>query len=64
MQYFGITEEEQTPNLDEGILGVESLAGLEQQAKRLAVNAMQSAGFDDVGQLQDAIRTGATRVSS
>lgn len=48
--------------MEENILNADSLAGLEQGARSLARTAMQSAGFDDVEELQDAIRTGALRL--
>jgi ADP-ribosylation factor GTPase-activating protein 2/3 len=61
LQYFGVDDDE-VQQAEEGILGVESLAGLEASAKQMARAAMQSAGFDDVSQLQDAIRNGAMKL--
>ena len=62
-QYFGIDEDAEANRIDEeGLLGVESLAGLEAGARDLAKKAMQSAGFEDVSQLQDAVRNGALKV--
>jgi len=41
----------------------DSLGGLEAGARQLAKAAMQSAGYDDVNQLKDAVRGGALKVS-
>lgn len=60
-QYFGIDEEE-ADAIEEGILGVESLSGLETQARKFVQSAMNQAGIHDVSSLQDAVRTGALKV--
>lgn len=63
-QYFGIPEEESTREMEERILDVDSLEGLERGARSLARTAMHSAGFNDVEELQDAIRTGAMKLGA
>lgn len=43
-------------------MDTDSLQGLEQGARALARTAMHSAGFNDVEELQDAIRSGALKL--
>lgn len=60
-QYYGINEDE--ADLEESILNGDSLGSLEVGARQLAKTAMQSAGYDDINQLKDAVRDGALKVS-
>lgn len=63
-QYFG-REEQQAEMLDqaqESILGVDGLQGLEQSARDLAKTAMKAAGYNNIDELQDGIRSGAMKV--
>lgn len=60
-QYFG-RDEEEADEVQESILGIDSLQGLEHSARQIARNAMQSAGYENVGELQDALRSGALKV--
>jgi ADP-ribosylation factor GTPase-activating protein 2/3 len=64
-QYFG--REEQAEMLDqaqESILGVDGLQGLEQGARDLAKSAMKAAGYNNINELQDGLRSGAMKVRS
>ncbi|KAG0150308.1 hypothetical protein CROQUDRAFT_652499 [Cronartium quercuum f. sp. fusiforme G11] len=64
-QYFG-REEQQAEMLDqaqESILGVDGLQGLEQSARELAKNAMKAAGYNNIDELQDGIRSGAMKLA-
>ncbi|GAA95050.1 uncharacterized protein L969DRAFT_89386 [Mixia osmundae IAM 14324] len=60
-QYYGIEEEPES--IEEGIMGVESLSDLEGAARQVARRVMQQAGFQDVNDLQDAVRNGALQLS-
>lgn len=66
--YFGRDDEEydraRTTELEEGILGVESLSDLERSAKDIARRVMNEAGFDDFSEVQSAVRQGAVRVGA
>ena len=42
----------------------DSLGSLEVGARQLAKTAMQSAGYEDINQLKDAVRDGALKVST
>jgi ADP-ribosylation factor GTPase-activating protein 2/3 len=62
-QYFG--REDQNEMLDqaqESILGVDGLQGLEQGARELAKSAMKAAGYNNINELQDGLRSGAMKV--
>ncbi|KAH9810353.1 hypothetical protein DFH28DRAFT_1184351 [Melampsora americana] len=64
-QYFG-REEQQNEMLDqaqESILGVDGLQGLEQSARDLAKTAMKAAGYNNIDELQDGIRSGAMKLA-
>lgn len=63
-QYFG--REEQAEMLDqaqESILGVDGLQGLEQGARDLAKSAMKAAGYNNINELQDGLRSGAMKLA-
>jgi len=63
-QYFG--REEQNEMLDqaqESILGVDGLQGLEQGARELAKSAMKAAGYNNINELQDGLRSGAMKLA-
>lgn len=61
-QYFGREEEEDLDQVQESILGVDGLQGLEQGAKDIARSAMRAAGYNNLDELQDGIRSGAMKV--
>lgn len=64
-QYFG-REEQNEMMLDqaqESILGVDGLQGLEQSARDLAKTAMKAAGYNNIDELQDGIRSGAMKLA-
>lgn len=60
-QYFGIDEDE-TQDIEESIMGMDSLQGLEAGARQLVRGVMQQTGIHDTASLQDALRTGALKV--
>ncbi|OAV92439.1 hypothetical protein PTTG_07965 [Puccinia triticina 1-1 BBBD Race 1] len=63
-QYFG--REDQSEMLDqaqESILGVDGLQGLEQGARELAKSAMKAAGYNNINELQDGLRSGAMKLA-
>jgi len=60
--YFG-REEEEADAIQENLLGVEGLAGLEAGAKDLVRKVMDQTGIHDVQGLQDALRQGALKMS-
>lgn len=67
--YFGRPDEEDQSQYgggnrgDEGLLGVESLSDLERAAKDTARRLMQTAGIEDMSDVQNALRQGAMSVS-
>lgn len=62
-QYFGREEDDaELDQVQESILGVEGLQGLEQGARDLAKTAMRAAGYNDIHELQDGLRSGAMKV--
>lgn len=50
--------------MEDGILGVDSLQGLEASAKQIARRMMNEAGIEDFSDVQNAVRQGALKVSS
>ncbi|KAH9452525.1 hypothetical protein MJO29_008453 [Puccinia striiformis f. sp. tritici] len=65
-QYFGRGGDEQSEMLDqaqESILGVDGLQGLEQGARDLAKSAMKAAGYNNINELQDGLRSGAMKLA-
>ncbi|CAH7689741.1 hypothetical protein PPACK8108_LOCUS24870 [Phakopsora pachyrhizi] len=63
-QYFGRPEDnsELIDQAQESILGVDGLQGLEQGARDLAKSAMKAAGYNNLNELQDGIRSGAMKI--
>ena len=64
-QYFGRPEEgdSRQNELEEGLLGVESLSDLERTAKEAARRLMNQYGIEDFSDLQQGLRQGALKVS-
>ncbi|MBW0517180.1 hypothetical protein O181_056895 [Austropuccinia psidii MF-1] len=63
-QYFGRDEpNEMLDQAQESILGVDGLQGLEQSARDLAKSAMKAAGYNNLNELQDGIRSGAMKLA-
>lgn len=60
-QFFGIEEEER--ETDQGLLGAESLGDLGNQAGKIAARIMEQTGMGKIEDVQDALRTGALKVS-
>lgn len=63
-QYFGRQDNpEMLDQAQESILGVDGLQGLEQGARDLAKSAMKAAGYNNINELQDGIRSGAMKLA-
>lgn len=63
--YFGRPEEDEAgraQEMEEGLLGVESLSDLERTAKDAARRLMNQYGIDDFQDLQNGLRQGALKV--
>lgn len=60
-QYFGI-EEDEANTIEDSVLGIDGLQGLEAGARSLVRGVMQQTGIHDTASLQDAIRSGALKV--
>lgn len=64
--YFGREEDENGRAIDEmeeNILGVDSLSDLERTARETARRLMNQAGIEDFNDVQNALRQGAMKVS-
>lgn len=65
--YFGRPEQEEyaarANEMEEGLLGVESLSDLERTAKDAAKRLMNQYGIEDFSDLQNGLRQGALKVS-
>lgn len=64
-QYFGRGDDpsDLIDQAQESILGVDGLQSLEQGARELAKSAMKAAGYNNINELQDGIRSGAMKLA-
>ena len=63
-QYYGLPENEDSQNgAEESMLAANGFGGLEAGAREAVRNLMEQTGIEDVESLQNALRTGALKVS-